>query len=68
VPIIPIRATHNAFGGGLVNFQVTRRTHSSLLKELDLDPHVRAERTLEKAIGASWILLDFTLSSILLSD
>lgn len=26
------------------NFQVTRRTHSSLLKELDVDPHVRAEQ------------------------
>ena len=24
------------------NFQVMRRTHSSLLKELDVDPHVRA--------------------------
>jgi integrase len=27
-----------------VNFQVMRRTHSSLLKELDVDPHVRAEQ------------------------
>jgi integrase len=26
------------------NFQVMRRTHSSLLKELDIDPHVRAEQ------------------------
>jgi len=26
------------------NFQVMRRTHSSLLKELDLDPQVRAEQ------------------------
>jgi len=26
------------------NFQVMRRTHSSLLKELDVDPHVRAEQ------------------------
>ena len=25
------------------NFQVMRRTHSTLLKELDVDPHVRAE-------------------------
>lgn len=24
--------------------QVMRRTHSSLLKELDVDPHVRAEQ------------------------
>jgi integrase len=29
---------------GWVNFQVMRRTHSSLLKELDVDPHVRAEQ------------------------
>jgi integrase len=27
-----------------VNFQVMRRTHSSLLKELDVDPQVRAEQ------------------------
>jgi integrase len=27
-----------------VNFQVMRRTHSCLLKELDIDPHVRAEQ------------------------
>ena len=26
------------------NFQVMRRTHSTLLKELDVDPHVRAEQ------------------------
>jgi hypothetical protein len=26
------------------NFQVMRRTHSSLPKELDVDPHVRAEQ------------------------
>ena len=26
------------------NFQVMRRTHSSLLKKLDVDPHVRAEQ------------------------
>ena len=26
------------------SFQVMRRTHSSLLKELDVDPHVRAEQ------------------------
>jgi integrase len=26
------------------NFQIMRRTHSSLLKELDVDPHVRAEQ------------------------
>jgi integrase len=26
------------------NFQVMRRTHSSLLKELDVDPQVRAEQ------------------------
>jgi integrase len=31
-------------GLGWVNFQVMRRTHSSLLKELDVDPHVRAEQ------------------------
>ena len=34
----------NAVGLGWVNFQVMRRTHSSLLKELDVDPHVRAEQ------------------------
>jgi integrase len=33
-----------AVGLGWVNFQVMRRTHSSLLKELDVDPHVRAEQ------------------------
>ena len=33
-----------AMGLGWVNFQVMRRTHSSLLKELDVDPHVRAEQ------------------------
>ena len=27
-----------------VNFQVMRRTHSCLLKELDIDPQVRAEQ------------------------
>ena len=27
-----------------VNFQVMRRTHSSLLKELDVDPQIRAEQ------------------------
>jgi integrase len=27
-----------------VNFQVMRRTHSCLLKELDVDPHVRADQ------------------------
>jgi integrase len=27
-----------------VNFQVMRRTHSCLLKELDVDPQVRAEQ------------------------
>lgn len=27
-----------------MNFQVMRRTHSSLLKELDVDPKVRAEQ------------------------
>jgi integrase len=26
------------------NFQVMRRTHSSLLKELNVDPHIRAEQ------------------------
>ena len=26
------------------NFQVMRRTHSSLLKDLDVDPHIRAEQ------------------------
>jgi len=31
-------------GLGWVNFQVMRRTHSSLLKELDVDPQVRAEQ------------------------
>jgi len=31
-------------GLGWVTFQVMRRTHSSLLKELDVDPHVRAEQ------------------------
>jgi integrase len=31
-------------GLGWANFQVMRRTHSSLLKELDVDPHVRAEQ------------------------
>ena len=34
----------NAVGLGWVNFQVMRRTHSSLLKELDVDPQVRAEQ------------------------
>lgn len=29
---------------GWANFQVMRRTHSSLLKELDVDPHIRAEQ------------------------
>ena len=29
---------------GLGKLQVMRRTHSSLLKELDVDPHVRAEQ------------------------
>jgi integrase len=33
-----------AIGLGWVNFQVMRRTHSSLLKELDVDPQVRAEQ------------------------
>ena len=33
-----------AVGLGWVNFQVMRRTHSSLLKELDVDPHARAEQ------------------------
>jgi len=33
-----------AAGLAWVNFQVMRRTHSSLLKELDVDPHVRAEQ------------------------
>jgi integrase len=31
-------------GLGWVNFQVMRRTHSCLLKELDVDPKVRAEQ------------------------
>jgi integrase len=31
-------------GLGWVNFQVMRRTHSSILKELDVDPQVRAEQ------------------------
>jgi integrase len=31
-------------GLGWVTFQVMRRTHSTLLKELDIDPHVRAEQ------------------------
>jgi integrase len=31
-------------GLGWANFQVMRRTHSSMLKELDVDPHVRAEQ------------------------
>jgi integrase len=31
-------------GLGWVTFQVMRRTHSTLLKELDVDPHVRAEQ------------------------
>jgi integrase len=31
-------------GLGWVNFQVMRRTHSCLLKELDVDPQVRAEQ------------------------
>ena len=29
---------------GWANFQVMRRTHSCLLKELDVDPQVRAEQ------------------------
>ena len=33
-----------AVGLGWVNFQVMRRTHSCLLKELDVDPQVRAEQ------------------------
>jgi integrase len=33
-----------AIGLGWVNFQVMRRTHSCLLKELDVDPQVRAEQ------------------------
>ena len=33
-----------AVGLEWANFQVMRRTHSSLLKELDVDPHVRAEQ------------------------
>jgi integrase len=33
-----------AVGLSWVNFQVIRRTHSSLLKELDVDPQVRAEQ------------------------
>jgi hypothetical protein len=32
------------FGLAWVNFQVMRRTHSSLLKELNVDPHIRAEQ------------------------
>jgi len=31
-------------GSAWANFQVMRRTHSSLLKELDVDPQVRAEQ------------------------
>jgi integrase len=34
----------NPVGLGWANFQVMRRTHSSLLKDLDVDPHVRAEQ------------------------
>ena len=33
-----------AVGLQWVNFQVMRRTHSSLLKELNVDPKVRAEQ------------------------
>jgi len=33
-----------AIGLEWVNFQVMRRTHSCLLKELDVDPHVRADQ------------------------
>jgi integrase len=33
-----------SIGLGWVNFQVMRRTHSCLLKELDVDPQVRAEQ------------------------
>ena len=33
-----------AIGLGWVNFQVMRKTHSCLLKELDVDPQVRAEQ------------------------
>lgn len=33
-----------AVGLEWVNFQIMRRTHSSLLKELDVDPHIRAEQ------------------------
>ena len=33
-----------AVGLGWVNFQVMRKTHSCLLKELDVDPQVRAEQ------------------------
>jgi integrase len=33
-----------AVGLSWVNFQVMRRTHSSLLKELDVDPKIRAEQ------------------------
>ena len=33
-----------AAGLGWVNFHVMRRTHSCLLKELDVDPQVRAEQ------------------------
>jgi integrase len=34
----------NPVGLAWANFQVMRRTHSSLLKELNVDPHVRAEQ------------------------
>ena len=34
----------NPVGLAWANFQVMRRTHSSLLKELHVDPHVRAEQ------------------------
>jgi len=40
--VFPVEA--QAHWIGLGNFQVMRRTHSSLLKELDVDPHVRAEQ------------------------
>jgi integrase len=33
-----------ALGLGWVNFQVMRRTHSCLMKDLDVDPQVRAEQ------------------------
>ena len=33
-----------AIGLDWANFHVMRRTHSSLLKELDVDPHIRAEQ------------------------